>query len=144
MSKLVPVPQVAMVAVPEVLGVHLKTFSGEPLLFAQPPVKVLAPLVVSMALHARYPEHDTWKTTLEKTSNIALVAALGMGIAVNWSLLTSSIGSWVIAASTVLALVYVAVGWAAGLGTRESEVTISMVSGMRFTPIRSSRVEQIE
>lgn len=96
---------------------------------------VLAPLVVSMALHARYPEHDTWKTTLEKTSNIALVAALGVGIAVNWSLLTSSIGSWVIAASTVLALVYVAVGWAAGLGTRESEVTISMVSGMRFTPI---------
>lgn len=97
---------------------------------------VLAPLVVSMLLHARYPEHDSWKTGLEKTSNISLVVALGLGIAVNWSLLTSSVGSWVIAASSVLALVYIVVGWVvAGLGTRESEVTISMVSGMRFTPI---------
>lgn len=96
---------------------------------------VLAPLVVSMLLHARYPEHDSWKSGLEKTSNISLVVALGLGIAVNWSLLTSSVGSWVIAASTVLALVYVVVGWVAGWGSRESEITISMVSGMRFTPI---------
>ncbi len=96
---------------------------------------VLAPLIISMVIHARYPEHDSWKSGLEKTSNIALIAALGVGIAVNWSLLTSSVGSWVIVASSVLALVYVAAGWAAGWGTRESEVTISMVSGMRFTPI---------
>ena len=47
-SKSVLVPQVAIVAVPEVAGVHWKTFSGELLLVAHVPLSVLVPLVVPL------------------------------------------------------------------------------------------------
>jgi len=42
----VPLPQVWIVAVPETLGVHWKTFSGEPLEFPQLPASVPVPLVL--------------------------------------------------------------------------------------------------
>ena len=45
MSKVVPLPQVWTVAVPETVGVHWNTFSGEPLVTPQPPASVLVPLV---------------------------------------------------------------------------------------------------
>jgi BASS family bile acid:Na+ symporter len=97
---------------------------------------VLAPLVVGQVLRARYSEHaDRWKAELEKVSNLALVVALAVGMAVNWSRLVSSLGSWVIVSSCVLAIAFTAAGWVVGLGDRRSAVTISMVSSMRFTPI---------
>jgi hypothetical protein len=45
-SKVVAVPQVRIVAVPDREGVHWKTFSGDVPLFAQVPASVLAPAVV--------------------------------------------------------------------------------------------------
>ena len=98
---------------------------------------VLAPLVIGLVLRSRHPEHaEGWKTGLERASNIALVVAIAVGLAVNWSSLTSALGSWILVASAVIVIAYIAVGWIAGrVGDAQSAVTISMVSSMRFTPI---------
>ncbi len=97
---------------------------------------VLIPLVVGMVIRSRYAEHaSVWKGGLEKISNIALYIALAAGLAVNWDDVVSSVGSWVIVASVVIILVYVALGWAVGIQTRQTAITVSMVSSMRFTPI---------
>jgi BASS family bile acid:Na+ symporter len=97
---------------------------------------VLLPLVVGLVLHARYTEHaPSWKAGLEKTSNISLVVALGVGIGVNWQLLVSSIGSWVLVASAVISLIYAAAGWLVAIRDTRAAITISMVSAFRFTPI---------
>ena len=48
MSKVVPTPQVWMVAVPETAGVHWKTRSGEVPELPQLPASVLVPLVVPL------------------------------------------------------------------------------------------------
>jgi len=101
---------------------------------------VLAPLVVGLFLRARYPEHrDGWKAGLEKTSNIALCIALVIGIAINWKPLVHSLGTWVIGASIIIVVLYIviggAAGWLAGSRSAEHSVTVSMLSGFRFTPI---------
>jgi BASS family bile acid:Na+ symporter len=97
---------------------------------------VLAPLVVGQLLRYRYPAHaDGWKPQLEKISNIALVIALGVGIAVNWTLLVDALGSWVIVCSAVMSVAFALSGWVVGLRDRQAATTISMVSAMRFTPI---------
>ena len=97
---------------------------------------VLAPLVIGQLIRARYPEHaDRWKPELEKISNIALVVALAVGMAVNWSRLVDALGTWVIAASSLMAVAFTAAGWAVGLRDRKAAVTVSMVSSMRFSPI---------
>ena len=98
---------------------------------------VLAPLVIGQALRARHGEHaEGWQAGLEKISNIALLIAIAVGLAVNWQLLVHSIGSWVIVASVVITCVSMALGWLAGrVGDSQSAITISMVAGMRFTPV---------
>src|SRR5262249_54285912 len=98
---------------------------------------VLAPLVVGQVLRARHGEHaEGWQGGLEKISNAALLVAIVVGLAVNWSLFTSAIGSWVIAASIVIVVACMALGWLAGrVGDSQAAVTISMVAGMRFTPV---------
>jgi BASS family bile acid:Na+ symporter len=98
---------------------------------------VLAPLVIGQILRARHGDHaEEWKTSLEKVSNIALLIAIVVGLAVNWKLFTSAIGSWVIAASIVITIVCMAMGWLAGrVGGSQSAITISCVAGMRFTPV---------
>jgi BASS family bile acid:Na+ symporter len=98
---------------------------------------VLLPLVVGQVLRARHGEHaEAWKSGVEKVSNIALLVAIVVGLAVNWKLFTSAIGSWVIAASIVITIVCMALGWLAGrVGDSQSAITISCVSGMRFTPV---------
>ena len=97
---------------------------------------VLAPLVVGLVLRGRYPEHrDSWKAGLEKTSNIALYIAIGVGLAANWKSVVSVLGSWVILASAVIVLVYVVLGWAVAFRNQQAAITISMMSAMRFTPI---------
>lgn len=98
---------------------------------------VLAPLVIGIVLRARHREHaDTWKTGLEKTSNIALVAAIAVGLAVNWSLVVHALGTWVMLASAVIVIVYIAVGWLAGrVGDAQSADTVAAISSMRFTPL---------
>jgi BASS family bile acid:Na+ symporter len=98
---------------------------------------VLAPLVIGQILRARYPEHtEGWQAGLEKISNIALLVAIAVGLAVNWKLLVDSIGSWVLVASAIIAVACVVLGWLAGrVGDQQAAITISMISGMRFTPI---------
>jgi BASS family bile acid:Na+ symporter len=98
---------------------------------------VLAPLVIGQVLRARHPEHaEGWQAGLEKISNMALLVAIVVGLAVNWKLFTSAIGSWVIVASVVIVLVCMVLGWLAGrVGDSQSAITISMVAGMRFTPV---------
>jgi BASS family bile acid:Na+ symporter len=98
---------------------------------------VLLPLVVGAVLRARHPEHaPAWKSGLEKVSNIALYIAIAAGLAVNWKTVVSTLGSWVIVASVVIILVYIAVGWLAGMWhDRQAAITISMLSSLRFTPV---------
>jgi len=99
-------------------------------------ILVLIPLVIGLIVRARYAaDAGKWKTGLEKTSNIALYVVIGVGIGVNWKLVVTSVGSWVILASAVIIVIYILLGWAPGIGHRQSAVTISMVSAMRFTPI---------
>jgi len=97
---------------------------------------VLIPLVIGLIVRARYAaDADKWKTGLEKTSNIALYVVIGVGIGVNWKLVVTSFGSWVILASAIIIVIYIVLGWAVGFRHRQTAVTISMISAMRFTPI---------
>ena len=98
---------------------------------------VLLPLVVGQVLRARHGEHaEGWQAGLEKISNMALLVAIVVGLAVNWKLFTSAIGSWVIVASTAIVIACMALGWLAGrVGDPDAAVTISMIAGMRFTPV---------
>jgi BASS family bile acid:Na+ symporter len=98
---------------------------------------VLAPLVVGQVLRARHAEHAAgWQAGLEKISNLALLVAIAVGLAVNWKLFTSAIGSWVIVASVIIVIVCMVLGWLAGrVGDSHAAITIAMVAGMRFTPV---------
>ena len=98
---------------------------------------VLAPLVIGQILRARHAEHaEGWQHSLEKVSNSALLLAIAVGIAVNWKTLTSSVGSWVLVASVIITLIIMALGWLAGrVGDSRSAFTVTMIAGMRFTPI---------
>ena len=95
---------------------------------------ILLPLVVGLVLRSRYAEHATgWKDALEKISNIALLVAIVVGIAVNWSLLTSQLGTRVLIASVIITLLFIAAGWVGGLvGGRQSALTNGMVASTRF------------
>jgi BASS family bile acid:Na+ symporter len=97
---------------------------------------VLIPLVVGLILRSRYPEHrDNWKTGLEKISNIALYAALVVGVAVNWNALISVIGSWVILASVLIIIAYAVLGAVVGLPERPIVITTSLMTAFKFTPV---------
>ena len=97
---------------------------------------ILLPLAVGLILRRRYPEHrDGWKAGLEKASNIALYVVLAVGLAANWKAIVTSLGSWVILASAVIVIACILLGWAVAFRNRQAAVTISMISGMRFTPI---------
>jgi BASS family bile acid:Na+ symporter len=97
---------------------------------------VLVPLVIGLAIKARYAEHATkWGPQLERVSNIALVIAIAAGIAVNWHDLVDLLGSRVIIVSTVVVVAGAALGWVAAFPQRDMAIASSMVSAMRFTPI---------
>jgi BASS family bile acid:Na+ symporter len=98
---------------------------------------VLAPLLIGQVLRARHGEHaEAWQAGLEKISNMALLVAIVVGLAVNWKLFTSAIGSWVIVASVVIVFASMVLGWLAGrVGDSHAAISISMVAGMRFTPV---------
>ena len=106
---------------------------------------VLAPLVIGQVLRARHAEHaEGWQHGLEKTSNAALLVAIAVGLAANWKVLSSTIGSWVLVASAIIAVACMVLGWLAGrVGDAQSAITISMVSGMRFTPVGLIVIAQV-
>jgi predicted Na+-dependent transporter len=98
---------------------------------------VLAPLMVGQVLRARHGEQvEGWQDGLEKISNMALLLAIAVGLAVNWSLVTSAIGSWVIVASVISVVLIMLLGWLAGrVGDSRSAITMTVMAGMRFTPL---------
>ena len=97
---------------------------------------VLVPLAVGLFCRARYAEHaPAWKSALEKISNVALYVAIVIGIAINWKEFVSLIGSWTIAASAVMIVVFVALGFLIGVREQSTRLTGAMVTGMRFQPL---------
>jgi BASS family bile acid:Na+ symporter len=97
---------------------------------------ILLPLAIGLILRGRYPEHrDGWKAGLEKASNIALYVVIAVGLAANWKAIVTSLGSWVLLASAVIVIACIVMGWVAVFRNRQAAVTISVISGMRFTPI---------
>jgi BASS family bile acid:Na+ symporter len=94
---------------------------------------VLAPLGIGLLIGARYAEQaKTWPTELGKISNLALAIALVAGISVNWHAIVSLLGSWVLLASVVTAIVGVLLGALVGRADAETRTTTGLVSGLRF------------
>lgn len=97
---------------------------------------VLIPLAIGLFCRARYAEHaPSWKAAMEKTSNVSLYFAIAIGIAINWSVFKTLIGSWTIVASVVMVVVFIALGFLIGLREPSTRLTGAMVTGMRFQPL---------
>lgn len=81
---------------------------------------VLIPLAVGLIVKARYPEHAAeWTVGLVKIANIALVIAIAAGVGVNWQEIVDLFGSWVLAASVLIAAIAIGLGMLlGGKGTR--------------------------
>ncbi|HEV7495930.1 bile acid:sodium symporter [Baekduia sp.] len=94
---------------------------------------VLVPLALGLLARARYTAHAaTWQVELTKVSNLALALALVAGISVNWQAIVSLLGSWVLLASALTAIVAVALGGVVGRADPETRTTTGLVSGLRF------------
>jgi bile acid:Na+ symporter, BASS family len=99
-------------------------------------ILVLIPLTVGLILRSRYPEHRlAWKAGLEKISNIALLALIAFGLAANWKAVVHSLGSWVLLASVLIIAIAFALGWAITFRNRQTAITVSLITSVRFTPI---------
>lgn len=99
-------------------------------------ILVLIPLVVGLFIRARYIEHAaSLRADLEKISNLALLAAIALGIAANWKPFVDQIGSWVIVVSVVLVIVFTGLGALIGLRDTPTALSGAMVTPMRFTPL---------
>jgi predicted Na+-dependent transporter len=94
---------------------------------------VLVPLAAGLVARARYTAHAVaWQAELAKVSNLALALALIAGIAVNWQAIVSLLGSWVLLASALTAIVAVVLGGLVGHADPETRTTTGLVSGLRF------------
>ncbi len=94
---------------------------------------VLAPLAGGLLIRARYAEQaKNWPDEFGKISNLALAIALVAGISVNWHAIVSLLGSWVLLASVLIALVAVGLGALVGRTDGETRTTTGLVSGFRF------------
>jgi predicted Na+-dependent transporter len=94
---------------------------------------VLAPLAIGLLIRARYAEQARdWPIELGKISNLALAIALVAGISVNFHAIVSLLGSWVLLASVLTAIVGVGLGALVGRSSVETRTTTGLVSGLRF------------
>jgi predicted Na+-dependent transporter len=108
-------------------SISASSILGDLLLF------VLAPLAIGLVIRARYADHaTTWSAELAKISNLALGLALVAGISVNWHAIVSLLGSWVLLASVLIAIVGVGLGALVGRADTETRTTAGLVSGLRF------------
>jgi BASS family bile acid:Na+ symporter len=137
MSLIIVLNLVNLVAVPLWAGAIVSGATVRPLsIFGHLLLVVLVPLVVGMILHARYPEHcPVWQTSLLKASNYALIAVLALGIAPNWKLIVSVIGSWVLLASVLIVAVCMAVGWIVAFRSPPLAIGSSLITLNRFGSI---------
>jgi predicted Na+-dependent transporter len=94
---------------------------------------ILAPLAIGLVIRARYADQaKDWPTELGKISNLALAVALVAGISVNWHAIVSLLGSWVLLACALTAVVGVALGAFVGRTDTKTRNTTGLVSGLRF------------
>jgi BASS family bile acid:Na+ symporter len=94
---------------------------------------VLIPLAVGLIVKARYPEHAAeWTTGLVKIANLALVIAIAAGIGVNWQTIVDLFGSWVLAASVLIAAIAIGLGMLLGGKSAQTRNTTGLVTGIRF------------
>jgi predicted Na+-dependent transporter len=94
---------------------------------------VLIPLVIGLFVRARYTENAAlWQPELVRAANLALVIALGAGIAANWSAIVSLFGSRAILASVVIAAVALILGFLVGGRDPATRTTTGLISGLRF------------
>jgi predicted Na+-dependent transporter len=108
-------------------SISASSILGDLLLF------VLAPLAIGLVIRARYADHaKTWPAELGRISNLALGLALVAGISVNWHAIVSLLGSWVLLASVLIAIVGVGLGALVGRSDTETRTTTGLVSGLRF------------
>jgi predicted Na+-dependent transporter len=94
---------------------------------------VLAPLAIGLVIRALYADQaKNWPAELVKISNLALAIALVAGISVNWHAIVSLLGSWVLLASVLTALVGFLLGALVGRSNAETRASTGLVSGVRF------------
>ncbi len=94
---------------------------------------VLAPLAIGLVTGGRYTERaKNWPAELGKVSNLALALAVVAGISVNWHAIVSLIGSWVLLASVLTAIVGAGLGALVGRSDPATRNTTGLVSGLRF------------
>lgn len=97
---------------------------------------VLVPLAIGLVVRWRYADHTkTWQPDLVKVANLALGLVLVAGIAANWSVIVSLLGSQVLLASLVVAVVSLALGFAVGGKNPAARTSTGLVSGVRFTAL---------
>jgi predicted Na+-dependent transporter len=74
-----------------------------------------------------------------RIANLALVIALASGLAVNWQIITTLFGSWVLVAALVIVVIALGLGLLLGLllGRRDNatRTTTGLLSGMRFSSL---------
>jgi BASS family bile acid:Na+ symporter len=94
---------------------------------------VLLPLVVGLAIRARYADHaKNWQPELVKAANLALVVAIATGITANWDTIKTMFGSWVIVIAVVIAVLAGALGLLLGGRSAEVRTTTGLISVFRF------------
>jgi len=94
---------------------------------------VLAPLAIGLLIRVRYADQaKSWPAELVKISNLALAIALVAGISVNWQAIVSLLGSWVLLASVLTALMGFLLGALVGRSDAETRASSGLVSGVRF------------
>jgi bile acid:Na+ symporter, BASS family len=102
---------------------------------------VLLPLVAGAALRFRSGHlADRLRAMLLRVGNVALVIALAAGIAGNWDVLLSVLGSWVLPAALATAGTGLMLGLLAGGRDGPTRITTGLVSGTRFSALGLSIV----
>jgi BASS family bile acid:Na+ symporter len=97
---------------------------------------VLLPLVAGAVVRARSDGLAArLRPALVRVANVALVVAVVTGIAANRDLLLSVIGSWVLPAALGIAVLGLGLGLLVGIGDGPTRITISLISGTRFSAL---------
>jgi predicted Na+-dependent transporter len=80
-------------------------------------VLMLLPLVLGLAVRARYPDlAQSWTGPVGQASTGALVLALGAGIFVSWREVVGSVGSWIFVGTLAVLVVGLLAGYLAAAG----------------------------
>ena len=95
---------------------------------------ILAPLAIALVWRARRTGAAAFAGPLVGISNVAVGAALVIGVLAHWSAIVSLLRSWVIPATLLIIAAGMAMG-AAAAGQRADSTTAALVTGMRFAAL---------